>query len=1068
MSDGGNGGPQSPSSEKNDAVGEVRAVHSTSGGDIAGRLGYDTVGSTEEAARVSFLDADRSVETSVPDNMNESMVSKVENEVGDGSGGALENQASSSVSRGHDNGNKKTDSLNDKSEHRQVKSSVPDYDSMLSEFDQFAAKGVGEAVGYGYEIGDMVWGKVKSHPWWPGHIYNEAFASPSVRRTKHEGHVLVAFFGDGSYGWFDPAELIPFEENFAEKSRQTSSRSFLKAVEEAVDELSRRRSSGLACRCRNKFNFWPSNVEGYYVVDVGDYEPGVYSLSQIKKARENFRPKEMLSFVQQLALAPMTDQHWTIEFLKNKATVLACRKALFEEFDETYAQAFGTVPVRPPRPTAPVTVDPSKAPLSGRQVFAETLGKGKQSGRPTKTKDQLEKDKYLFKRRDEPIHTKAKKTSSGQVGRPAYPLLVDGSGLSGILLDSGIKGQVPQSPLPFSTDSQHQPANYQTSILSDSKPTEGSRKLVEGGIKKAKVHKRQAGEFSAENTTLVQKKKRKKETNTEQPAGELGAENVILVEKKKKKKRKEIKSKASADLVQFPLVNSNSGAAVESTSGMLHDVPLSTTANSQLENQKDGVVTSSSYPAETQQAVDYRKLELPMLVRDLRALALNPFHGVERGCPATTQMVFLKYRSLVYQKSLVIPSPENEGNDARATKLPASTALSGTADKSNDKSSMTSMKPSVRTDDLTKGGKKRGPSDQPEAIKKKKLDNSEDINKKKQPADSEDIKKKKKIIQDSKSVSMEKKIPQRSTESQRGDTKEIPAKNVPPTLPKVVKLDSSKRNNQPPRVHSPTMLVMKFPQGAALPSGAELRAKFARFGPLDHSATRVFWKSYTCRLVFRQKVDAQAALTFALGSSNLFGNNNVRCYIKAVESEPVEAEPVKAQLPDVSAPTAPQLRGTTIEHRTPSKLPVLPLQPSVQLKSCLKKPSAEEGSNGNGRGTRVKFILGGEGSSNIKTEQLVSSSFTEVPSSSYTTHSMDISSKNSPKFIPQSNVPTTTTAHTQHHLQFQKYPIDTPIATAQQMPTNDISQQLLNLLTRCSDVVNNLTGVLGYVPYHPL
>lgn len=35
-------------------------------------------------------------------------------------------------------------------------------------------------------------------------------------------------------------------------------------------------------------------------------------------------------------------------------------------------------------------------------------------------------------------------------------------------------------------------------------------------------------------------------------------------------------------------------------------------------------------------------------------------------------------------------------------------------------------------------------------------------------------------------------------------------------------------------------------------------------------------------------------------------------------------------------------------------------------------------------------------------------------------------------------------------------------------PTTDISQQLLSLLTRCSDVVTNVTGLLGYAPYHPL
>lgn len=35
-------------------------------------------------------------------------------------------------------------------------------------------------------------------------------------------------------------------------------------------------------------------------------------------------------------------------------------------------------------------------------------------------------------------------------------------------------------------------------------------------------------------------------------------------------------------------------------------------------------------------------------------------------------------------------------------------------------------------------------------------------------------------------------------------------------------------------------------------------------------------------------------------------------------------------------------------------------------------------------------------------------------------------------------------------------------------PGIDISQQMMNLLTRCHDLVTNLKSVLGYVPYHPL
>ncbi|XP_042516687.1 uncharacterized protein LOC122090974 [Macadamia integrifolia] len=244
-----------------------------------------------------------------------------------------------------------------------------DFDSLYSKVDENYAHELPEAVGaetaralrFGFNIGDMVWGKVKSHPMWPGQIYNDAFASPSVRRSKREDHILVAFFGDSSYGWFDPADLVPFESHYAEKSRQTNSRNFLRAVEEAVDEASRRKALGLSCYCRSPFNFRPTNVKGYFAVNVAGYEPGgVYSVKQIKMARDNFQPAAMLSFVLQMALTPRSSEHKGIYWIKDKATVLAYRKAVYEEYDETYAQAFGYQTSRPSRDSMGVLDQPEK------------------------------------------------------------------------------------------------------------------------------------------------------------------------------------------------------------------------------------------------------------------------------------------------------------------------------------------------------------------------------------------------------------------------------------------------------------------------------------------------------------------------------------------------------------------------------------------------------------------------------------------------------------------------------------------------------------------------------------
>lgn len=229
---------------------------------------------------------------------------------------------------------------------KEDKKQVPDYKSLISEFDDYVANekirsGVSRSLRYGFEMGDMVWGKVKSHPWWPGRVLNEAFVSPSVRSMKKIGYVLVAFFGDNSYGWFDPCELIPFEPHVTEKSHQTNSSNFVKALEEAMEEACKRSALGLTCKCRNPHNFRDSNVQGYFVVDVPDYEvQAVYSSKQIKKARDSFSSAQTLLFVKQCALAPREFGSESIKFYQKKAAVYAFRRAVYEEFDETYEQAF--------------------------------------------------------------------------------------------------------------------------------------------------------------------------------------------------------------------------------------------------------------------------------------------------------------------------------------------------------------------------------------------------------------------------------------------------------------------------------------------------------------------------------------------------------------------------------------------------------------------------------------------------------------------------------------------------------------------------------------------------------
>lgn len=102
---------------------------------------------------------------------------------------------------------------------------------------------------HGYSVGDFVWGKIKSHPWWPGRVYDSSDASEFAVKLRQEGKLLVAYFGDGTFAWCHPSQLRPFEENFEEMMNQSSSKAFFNAVREAVEEIGMLVNLKMTCPC---------------------------------------------------------------------------------------------------------------------------------------------------------------------------------------------------------------------------------------------------------------------------------------------------------------------------------------------------------------------------------------------------------------------------------------------------------------------------------------------------------------------------------------------------------------------------------------------------------------------------------------------------------------------------------------------------------------------------------------------------------------------------------------------------------------------------------------------------
>ncbi|KAH7440281.1 hypothetical protein KP509_04G099500 [Ceratopteris richardii] len=154
-----------------------------------------------------------------------------------------------------------------------------------------------------FSVGDLVWAKVKSHPWWPGQVFDVADASEPAKRIHRPHRRLVAFFGDGTFGWLQESQLIPFMPNFADKVRQTTVKRFCKAVIGALEEVCRRTELGLRCAHSSEpiysSNSFPdSNVGIRKGVRLRYHQ-------DIEQSRGKFQPLKVLKFIQTAASSPL-------------------------------------------------------------------------------------------------------------------------------------------------------------------------------------------------------------------------------------------------------------------------------------------------------------------------------------------------------------------------------------------------------------------------------------------------------------------------------------------------------------------------------------------------------------------------------------------------------------------------------------------------------------------------------------------------------------------------------------------------------------------------------------------
>uniref|UniRef100_K3ZEB6 PWWP domain-containing protein n=1 Tax=Setaria italica TaxID=4555 RepID=K3ZEB6_SETIT len=154
----------------------------------------------------------------------------------------------------------------------------------------------------GFQVADLVWGKVKSHPWWPGEIFDPSDASElGLKHQKKDSH-LVAYFGDNTFAWCDESQLKPFVTNYSQMEKQSSSDAFVGSVNNALEELSRRILSGMSCSCLPEE--LADNGMSYTVDNAGLKDGVTCSAVNRPEILNCFSPEKLLHYIKELALFP--------------------------------------------------------------------------------------------------------------------------------------------------------------------------------------------------------------------------------------------------------------------------------------------------------------------------------------------------------------------------------------------------------------------------------------------------------------------------------------------------------------------------------------------------------------------------------------------------------------------------------------------------------------------------------------------------------------------------------------------------------------------------------------------
>lgn len=174
-------------------------------------------------------------------------------------------------------------------------------------------------------VSDLVWGKVRGHPWWPGQIFDRSAASENAKKHLKIDSYLIAYFGDQTFAWNESFKIKPFQTHFSQMEKQSNLENFHHAVDCALDEVSRRVEFGLSCPCIPEEVFEKIKTQVIYNAGIQNQSSRIEGGDRFLNAI-SFEPKKLFNIVKSLAKLPFIEFD-RMEFVIARAQLLAFYRA---------------------------------------------------------------------------------------------------------------------------------------------------------------------------------------------------------------------------------------------------------------------------------------------------------------------------------------------------------------------------------------------------------------------------------------------------------------------------------------------------------------------------------------------------------------------------------------------------------------------------------------------------------------------------------------------------------------------------------------------------------------------